>query len=616
MSTQQEGTSYSNFLRGASKKTDVNLKNFFSQIYRDKKYIKLFVTRRAYVLYKLYEKELNVNHSTKNDVELFNSNSMCLIEQYNNHSDKNILLVDDIILNGRTIEKHFNFLSKALNYPEKNIKICCLMINNSASRIEKYKQSLIDGIPRVSETIWREYSNDFNSIIVSSLFGYVSYIQSYKIQLADNFKNQFLNSLGKYYSYKNLKHDVELDVIFLDEICNNKYLELKEFGKSLSKFNINACIRFYNNTEADNKRKNATLTMIPYVFMPNIKIEDFTKYITDLLYYFGVYKKDNNSAIFSIISRIRSTNNLEFKKQYICFVYKWVSNLLSKKIKELLSAACETSIEMVDLFLCEESFKDIGFPNINCQDNNKNISYEIQQVPYGGSHQSCIDELNEVANKFSRDAHNFSEKNKNTTKGKEEIALEKMISFLSSYLYRIRTKDQDALSNTNYRLIGICTEDIILVTKSHNIISDLDDNILKKIIYFALIYEWDIGEGSSSPNICDTANNPKIISNFTINGEQIYRYPLEKYKQQIIYDFQCFYHISGFEDLIRLRAFARKMDELLQKEDYISFIDDVSDGIKGDFGNAMSSLRMYNFNYYSIENHNEYIRDIYKELNH
>ena len=558
--------------------------------------IKIMITRRSYVLFKIFEEVFKAEKYNSSG-EFFTSNFISQISSMSNISEKNLLLIDDIVINGRTMLQAYMKLSNLLNIDEENIELHAFLINKEAKCLEDIQNRFIDYAKevKVSESYWRSISDELNLFIAVTNIGYTSYIDTIKLP-SPEIINELIAKKAGYTEQTNLLFKKIGLKSYIKELTAEDFKGKQSFFSLLKNLDIFPCIRIYVRTtdiSDENNRRGVIpaifnrVTVIPFAYLPSIKTSKFVMYANKILDYlkeFTTIDDDKANKIIDICNRIDNNNykNIESgKDDDLIYLYEWLSFVLSKLIGKVWEDEY-SSIDNNTLILdginygisCHETFnetylqdQDIDFYNKNIKiDNSQSFKTCKTDVSIGRNIINNSAEL-ECVSKF-RDIKEELEINNS-----EQSSLEILKHILPVYLSEVRKLDEMRATYHEDRLKGLRADDIYFIFNDQNNI-----NIKKELIMELMINSWDCGDGSGAPKIFGS-DDKKNISTSIINGEQIYRYIFDSNPQET-FDFKLFYNNSIMNDYYALERFANYMDELSGKKTYINFLRYFKENIK------------------------------------
>lgn len=202
------------------------IKRFFFHVHYNKYAAKILITRRAYVLFKMFsdimtspedsdkivfwDTEILKSRICPKDHSILNSHSLNYINKIIDDTPEEkraglkFLLVDDIVIHGRTISKEYERISHILNnkhIPSQNIDVWCLDLNKAVYSLPciKIPRNQIKVFWNANEGIWKNESNRLTKLILLWKKGYTSIVNVYKYEMSfKNIKNYFKSQSTKY----------------------------------------------------------------------------------------------------------------------------------------------------------------------------------------------------------------------------------------------------------------------------------------------------------------------------------------------------------------------------------------------------------------------------------
>lgn len=498
------------------------VRDFFYNVCISKFDYKILITRRSYVLYKIFE---TIFHEFSHELPkagafekvgtICNSHSLGYLKYlYPSLHEKTFLIVDDIIINGRTIKDIYETLEN-IEVPQKNIKIWAMVCNNEALCIEKELKQVFGHVKYVPEEDWKSFSNILTDFIIASNVGYVSFVNSYNI--ANVTLKQIIelasNRISKENIYDNInsnfqKQSIESKILFWD---------FKSYNE-LNKFSITTCIRLY--------QKNQKITVIPYVFLPALNKGDTYKYCAELLRSFGL----------SLPAFFGSTKDCEIS------LYQWTIKALSDLLIEEFAKELNLGYSM--LFECTESYLFNNNDNIKEENNDsRNFIYDFELASL--NEKKCISVLEENVKQSSDFAY-----------------------VLKMYLKEMRQVDDERAENNQNRYLGMRISNILkIIGKKEQKLSDKD-------LLTVLINLWDCGK-ASFVIMEDSDENNQIIDGFLRHGEQIYLVFYEIFSKvyNVFYELFCQTFESRKEKLLDI---AKYFDKNYSTDRFTKFVNGIN----------------------------------------
>lgn len=440
---------------------------------------KVFLTRRSYVLYRIFvaifKKEIS---NFKVQGEIYNSHSIKTIHTLSDKLDRcKVLILDDIIINGRTVNEIFNELKEIFgNECLKNfsLKVWCVVRNSEAKCIGEISEHF--GHYRyVTPDDWKKMSNKLTEFIVASNIGYVSFVDTYYIDSdhLTKIESRF-SDFEKYSSHCELfdKTGIKSNIIYYSFSNENLYA-----------YKLRTCVRLY--------AKGESITVIPYVFLPVLLKKECGRYCNSLLSNFGI-----------------KVPNILQKTGYEVLLYQWTINQLSNKLFDYF---CRDLLGY--RLSCDDSFKLFLACNVEHLEN-----YRIYKEKSEDVDECCrIFENTIRENMTCLDTNGF------------EFVLEE-------YLRRLHDLDENRAKTKLRRHKGIKIQDILEIL--NNIAGfSANSGMSENQIIGAVINSWDTGK-SSYVIAEDETPGGDVISGFIRNGEQAYRivYEHHNFQYRIFYD--------------------------------------------------------------------------------
>ena len=368
---------------------------------------KIFLTRRSYVLYRIFS-EIFKNNDSKFTPHgcFFNSHSIISLKGQSNVDDNyQTLIVDDVIINGRTINDTIKTLP--FDFDNKRIKVWCIFGNADAKCLDPIEE-YIDHIRYVSQDEWRQISNKLTEFIIYSNIGYVSFVNPYyvKTEYRKEIESFFdgMEDLKKFESKEKLFNNTSIKSTIFFSSFNFSFF--KDYG-------IISCLRLYEQGDM--------YTIIPFVILPTIEKKDCVKYCKEILSYFNI-----------VLPRIFENGGYEKE------LYTWTISQLSDQLY---------------IYFSKKAF-GYEYP---CIESFNYISYNMKHLV--GYECKTIDKNSECLNVFF-DSINISRKNNITS----DEFLKKYDFYLSKMFY----EDEKKADNNENRHNGIRIEDILGVFSEHN----------------------------------------------------------------------------------------------------------------------------------------------------
>ena len=469
------------------KKKYEEVKEFFSQfILADCNY-KVLLTRRSYILYKIF---LNIISKEKGGAvkikgKIFNTHSAGLIPRGVNK----VLICDDIIVNGRTMKDVVKKLEKE---GVEKIPIWCLQCNSEAAFLGLFEKNICHA-EFVQPYEWELLSDKLTDVIIASTVGYVSFVDTYEISRESyEYISTNINGVASTIKTKSKKIASSFQVECFYINCNLVENSVKEA------FGIEPLLRFYKSDER--------ALAIPFVFLPAIKEEDLLEYCRNLS------KKFNFSMPKYFFDRCNAKTD-----DYLCLLYEWITNRLSKAIFEKF---CSDHIGGKNGAGFIECVVDVNETFAFAQDIMDSYSEESVEYQYLGFKSI------KYSNKDMRDTKNWFQTDLTTDKE----------SGLDLYLARMRREDDSRARAKQDRCFGLFSKDAFEVMSGQE--PQVELSTLAKLIlqcdegkFSYIIAPFDVVSSQGEHAIC--------VGGFFRHGEQAFRalylaYPNEF---EVIYTF-------------------------------------------------------------------------------
>lgn len=551
-----------------------SLFNYFRAFYIANFEVKILITRKSYMIFKIFEEVFEKIESIKGKKygEFYTSNYVYQLKHIPNLNEKKILVVDDIVIHGRTISNTCRRLYKIIFNQEveqidfTNSKLFEKLKDKvyiSSFLVSEEGQCLDAIIPlfvnfnrqvKVNDIGWRDISDKINLFIAKANKGYVSYLDTFCFKKNEMAYNIICSKLDKFEKQDNvLFSDNGIDSYILNlSQCKDFHNDIyNEFISLLDNNRIISFIRVY--------KYKSSLCIIPFAFLPTVK--------KDELYEFYLYLLSLN--ILSTKARENLDNYFSFdsleNNDYV-FCFEWITYFLSKCIGIIYFESSGINVDLNSGGIkCSESFSScyldnslLSFSNIKKENkvvfqtafNNKRKELELDECIR--QYELCWDECDRNLNKT-----------------------------MAIYLTRTREIDQCRAKMHMQRLFGICAEDIQAITGLDN-----------SSICTSVINTWDCGMGSGKPKIIETSRD--YLGTVTVNGEQIYRYFFDLYKQAT-YNIRFFIFNCILADYEKISKFAGFIDSKLGDTSHSKLVSYINRDNYSDFINAISQDDIVNY---------------------
>ena len=454
--------------------------DFFLSIARGGYNFVILMSRRCLVLYQLFmlffiidEEEIESDAVILSDKALaYYMNKFC-------REDK-VLIVDDVTIHGRTVGEIFKFLHGFC----EDVRIKAYMAYRDRDCISEEIKNHEEPKLEVSEKEWREFSNKLVKCIIESNLPYTSFVTSY-FQYSELTVRERIEQL--YFKEKALEK-----YLLTTEITDNQIIEIYfennvKLSSIYEKLSLGECIRVYWNTKLQR------LTIIPYVFLKTIKLQQIDTVFEDLANRVPLECKN--------IKEIFARKEIDKEKQIILYEFKMrllaclLSNLYWYDFKKRYCIEDSIFVDKDTLF---KSFGD-------------GIAEEILKIEK--------EEKNELLN-FNINIENYERKRSNLFENLKDVLAnkeERLSKKIERYCSFAWWKDETEAKQKQSRKQGILVDDFIY--------AGLETNIKSREILAELIKVWDVGSAAANFKVNEEEG---VIGGYISSGEQSYKYLLER----------------------------------------------------------------------------------------
>lgn len=217
------------------------IKEFFRQFILASNVDKLLITRRAYILYKIFYKIISISEAQddKKAKDAIATRGDCSTCVYTTHSiplllgkseKRPLLIVDDVIVNGRTIVQ----VTHKFQNVDKDWKIYlwCLRCNEEAAFVQEI-QPYLKHVFFVTPYEWEIISDRLTDAVIMANIGYVSFLNTYWVSdngyekifeyLSSNQYDKRSHTIETHSSGSEGKYSLKCDYFFIDQYDNQKY---------------------------------------------------------------------------------------------------------------------------------------------------------------------------------------------------------------------------------------------------------------------------------------------------------------------------------------------------------------------------------------------------------
>ena len=512
----------------------------------------VLVTRRAYVLYEIFllcMKALGRPEKVQSQVVTSDGIYMLGFEDKDqkNYKECSFLILDDIIINGRTILNVFNNL-KSLDIT--NIGIASIEMYENATFLQGLNLECLNDIPKVSEKMWKCDSDALTNLIISSNIGYTSFVPSY---IFDDYSDEYWKLLLEFFEQRELK-SIESETLKQNEIEAKALFFTSQDTDILNDedYETQICIRLYYN------RKNKKLTVIPYCFCQNVLVNECLDFCNTLLLKTGCKFSQK------VLDFINNSN----KKEQFSLLYKYTINhvcefafeLFFKKLDEVLKKQSFYIKHPYEYFINYHSWIEKKQPEeeIGCFSKRKELIIETTDFYYEYAYNCFFQTIDKAK--------------------KQRVNL---LSFLNS----IKSFDDNNAKQKNgeYRCIGIQISDI------YDGFNKIYDNYNYQSLLLLVIGLWDDGTAGYNYTIVNSKNGESVICGFLKNGEQIYNKIYLLYSDVYSY-FYRLYNKTSIYRLHELEDFAEYMQNHTQDDGFLDLLNEIKKGSEEHYFSDLGSV--------------------------
>lgn len=175
------------------------VKEFFYYVCVSNYEYKILVDGRSYILYKLFlrvfencpEERLDIHKDFKVIGNIYNSNFLSPLLYGGLTNESHILVIDDIIVNGRTMTNIVKQIENVLKCEGNNLDIWCINCNSNAKCIQDIKK-YFKHCRYVNLEGWKKLSDSLTRAIVCTNMGYVSFVDSYMLKMKEIIMDDFI----------------------------------------------------------------------------------------------------------------------------------------------------------------------------------------------------------------------------------------------------------------------------------------------------------------------------------------------------------------------------------------------------------------------------------------
>ena len=548
----------------------------------------VLVTRRAYVLYKLFSNVIQQEEFDLDKKKYYTTHSMWMIP-----SGCSVLIFDDIIVNGGTIERTISALE---DMGHKNISVWCVWCNGKAVSYKKFvnKYNLMGY--RTSPSNWKYHSNNLNDTIVKLNIGNTSIVDTFILgsnQLKPHVKSESISIVKEWFIKSKDYHVCDFDnhesdilsgfVAWLQPNEENLSIVKDAFIKDKNiKFsnNIKVCFRFYSNQDH--------VLFIPYVFLPDMSKAEICASFSSPYSNIDFDEKDSDNKVMWLYKYIIYTISIKYAQYF--------RNTSGFNIKKCLN--------------CNESFPLQIPQNENSEDRSLNC-HEVINTRNDNINLLCSYEFKDEDLEFCNDLL------------KDVIVRhtnQKNVSFrqiLHEYFGIARKVDCERVIDSREHISGIRPDDILMDMNQTNVYNN-------EWLLTQLIYSWDNGESTLVIRGFVNEKGIKNMRTVIVHGEQAFKSYYSAYSDVFPYFYALFLE-TGDGQKEHIKRFANYCAQKIngnKKERFISFSENVDENnyVSDLIGIDMESMEKYNKELFDIDYNImdivlDYIKTIIKKNN-
>lgn len=536
-----------------------NVKEFFYNVCTSKFDFKILITRRSYVLFKIFKsifENFPCERLSQPQYEVIgticNTHSLEQLTMLNEAlDDKTFLIVDDIVINGRTINNIYETLV-SLNIPKHHIKIWVIACNEGALCLDENIETLFGHVIYVCGDEWKALSTSLTQFVVQSNVGYVSFVNSYILKdvSIQKITNSFIAQGLKDRIFENTNLNFQKA-----SICSNVVFCDFENSQQIENFEVCSCIRFYESSDK--------LIAIPYIFLPTLKKNDVYSYCLQLLSSLGL--KVPNFFI---------NNERQIEVSLYHWTVKTLGDLLIEEWCEKLSILnCEKYFSCDESFLFDKSL----YGNIECT----TTQYSYNVVLNSENEYMCSETLK-----------------KNLSKSKS------LSENIKTYFKIMRRIDEDRARNGAERYLGIRIFDIENALQSQ----EIEYNKFK--LLSILIGLWDCGK-ASLVILEDFDENNSVIDGYLRHGEQIFVVYYEMFSRvyNVFYELLCETFETRKQELQKIAMYFNEKYNTTLFKDFVDGIDQTQ------YVTDLMAIPPYTIeNNFIVKDARNEIRDYFKQI--
>lgn len=535
----------------------------------------VLVTRRAYVLYEIFllcMKELGVPKSICSKIITSDAIYMIGYGEKNKDEYKNakFLILDDIIINGRTILSVYKRL-KELGV--NKISVASMEMYEDAKFLYHIDTNCIKEIPQVSEKIWKRDSDALTNLIISCNIGYTSFVSSY---IFEQYSVNDWNEMIEIFKQNNITlKDIQSEALQQNGIKAKAFFfdsEDKEKLNLADNKKLQICMRLYYS------ENNKSLTVIPYCFFENVIVKECAHFCNQMLFKSGY---GFSQVILDFIN----------KNEQYALLYKYTINHISKNAFDVFRDSFYSQLKGKSMY--------IKFPEEYYFNNKKWIEKtdNILSTP-----------MEKIEIKIDDDKYyyNYAYNCFLSTVDEKQSARTNLLSFLNSIKSFDDKNAQD--SECVNRCVGIRILDIYDIFSKKNI-----ENKYQTILLM-IVGLWDDGTAAYNYSNVECKDGEEAICGFLKNGEQIYNKIYLLYPDVYSY-FYRLYNKASIYRFHNLEQFAHFMKEHTNNFDFIVLLNEIKKGSEEHYYSDLGCVAPDQICHKWDDTYNKYLdENIYKKI--
>ena len=442
--------------------------------------------RRAFVLFLIYLYTECDSKSIKDIYgKIYSDTNIINVIKAKEKDISKIIIIDDIIIHGRAVNKLINDIHK-VNHEIEIIVECCMKYKDMEFTIEPHINTSV-GYENVTETFWKKTSNQFVDIIQHSGLSYSSFAPMYHFSCENDLSFTSVNNQngvlsltsssqsnqlkGHLYIWYKLKSQIKLKDV---EIKNNLLFFIRKYT-------------YYNISKGNSFKNSNNSIYVPFTILP-----------------FAYFKKNDESDIDSAIG--------EYKRLTYIFSIALMDDVAKSK-----------SIKGNNIYKC---FEPIAFGNRA----DFNLSFKSKSIL------DFSDDSNILSNESLDVWCNSLKKWESESKIEDNLSL-----VIDDFIGELHSLNEQRARNKDSRLPGAFIISMLgmLVT-----ITGIDFRKIIEPFFSVMISRWDSGIANYTVDY-QLYNETVFVGGSITDGEQAYHSGLEPNAEKEIGMFQYIYSKCG-----------------------------------------------------------------------